>query len=745
MIKTENKKDYPSLPGLLWRYNDADLIIAYKVRFIYYFCLICIFTSSVITLYSIIIQVNDPVFKTPYYPVIAAEISSIFLFFVILTLLIKGYSSIAANLLVIIGMITVWTVIYTDRSDAITKLDSVVFIFVCISMIPLVINRSSVMLITYVLINIPAIYFILFIQRDALKITDAAFYDYIADVTMALLSVCIIIWNVFFINRSVLDKLKNDILKKETDEINLIRSKDEISSLLRFQNEMLETASVWINTVDTDGNIVTWNKAAERISGYSKDEVIGHGKIWEWIYSDENDRNSIYSKTAEIIHNGKRVENFETGIRRKDGEKRFISWNSNNLINEKGEPVGSIAIGSDITNLKLELVEKEKLKEQMLQMQKIDSIGRLAGGVAHDFNNLLTAILGTTELALRNLNPEDKLFHNFSIIKNASESASNLTRQLLLFSRRQIIDPKVINLNEIMEHMRDLLVRMIGENIDFRILPDNNLCRIKADTGQIEQIIINLVVNARDAMPDGGKLSLETGNIFFDEEYCRHHPFIFPGKYVMFSVSDSGHGISKEIQEHIYEPFFTTKEAGKGTGLGLATVYGAVKQSGGSIELYSEEGYGTTFKIYFPCAIDEKTSCFEHKHSDELPVGDETIFIVEDNTYVLEFINTTITQLNYKVVPVTNGEDAIRLSESFNGKIHLLITDVILPGINGRATADEIRKIRPEMKVLYISGYTGDHISRSGILEEGIHFLSKPFTSLELAYKIRSMLDQDCQ
>lgn len=741
MRDNENDNN-PSLPGLLWRYKDKDIIVAYKVRFVFYFCLVCIITISLVFFYSIILQKTNALYKSLYYPILIALLTGLSLFVMILILLIRGYSSLASNLLIIIGTAIVWTVIYSDISDPIIKLDSVVYIFVFISMVPIIVNRSSLLLITYVLINIPILFFIVFSQRDTLHMTYPVLNDYLADVTVSLIAVCIIVWNVFSINRSVFQKLKADILKKECDEKKLIYSKDRISSLLRFQNEMLETASVWINTLDVDGNVVTWNKAAERISGYSKEEVLGNRKIWEWVYPDENYRNSIFSKMTELTNKGVRLENFETEICRKDGEKRYISWNSNNLINENGQPVGSISIGSDITEHKLEQVEKEKLEAQMMQIQKIDSIGRLAGGIAHDFNNLLTAILGTTELALHKLKPEDSFFHNFTLIKDASESAANLTRQLLLFSRRQIVDPKVINLNEVMEHMRSMLIRMIGENIDFRIIPYKNLCRIKADTGQIEQVIINLVVNARDAMPDGGILTLETSNIVFDDNYCRHHPYILPGEYVMFSVSDSGCGISRKIQEHIYEPFFTTKEAGKGTGLGLSTVYGVVKQSGGSIELYSEEGHGTTFKIYFPCVKDTTAASFDQQYSDDIPDGDETILIVEDNSYVLDFIKTTITQLNYKVIPVTSGEDAIHVSGEFDGIIHLLLTDVILPGMNGRAVADEILKTRPGIKVLYISGYTGDLISRSGILEKGLHFISKPFSSVELAHKIRSILDQ---
>jgi PAS domain S-box-containing protein len=740
--KNKKERDFISLPDILWRYKDSDLILAYKVRFIFYFCLSCLITIALVILYSMTIQLSDPLFNSLHYPVIIAETITAVIFCVIIVILIKGYFSAAANLLIITSLVAIWIIIYIDRSDAVTRLDTVVYIFAAISMVPLVILRSLILLAVYVLINIPVLSFIILSQRSSLNISDAAVYDFIADVSMALIFICIILWNVFFINNKALHKLQEEILEKEAAERDLQRNRDEVSSLLRFQNEMLETAAVWINTLDQNDNLISWNKAAERISGYSKEEVLGHGKIWEWLYPDENYRNKIYAKAAAIISSGERVENFETIITRKDGEQRIITWNSNNLIDDAGEPVGSIALGSDITERKIEQDEKEKLEEQIRQMQKMDSIGRLAGGIAHDFNNLLTAILGTSELALLHMSPDDRLHHNFTVIRKAAESGANLTRQLLLFSHKQIMDPKIMDLNDVIEHMRGMLTRMIGENIDFRILPYDNPCRIKADAGQIEQIIINLVVNSRDAMPDGGTLTLETGKIVFDEEYCRYHAQVFPGEYIMLAVSDSGCGMNRNIQEHIYEPFFTTKESGKGTGLGLATVYGAVKQSGGSIELYSEEGLGTTFKLYFPCVTEEINSFLKPEFSDDLPFGEETILVVEDNPYVLDFVSSIVRHLNYKILTAVSGENAITISENYDGVIDLMITDVILTGINGRMLADKISEKRPEMKILYISGYTGDLISRSGILEEGIHFISKPFSGYDLAHKIRSILDQ---
>lgn len=515
-----------------------------------------------------------------------------------------------------------------------------------------------------------------------------------------------------------------------------------MASLLRFQNEMLDTAAIWINTLDINGNVTMWNRAAERISGFKREEVVGHGKIWEWLYPDENYRNTIYSKATEIIRAGDHVENFETVITRRDGEKRIITWNSNDILDENGEPAGSIALGSDITDRKRDQDEKEKLEEQLLQMQKMDSIGRLAGGIAHDFNNLLTAILGSTELAMLQIKADDKVARNFNTIKKAAESAANLTKQLLAFSRKQVIEPKVIDLNNVMDHMKGMLERMIGENIQVRTVPCPDKCMIKADPGQLEQIFINLVVNARDAMPDGGLLTLETSSIQVDENYCSSHAQIEPGNYAMLAVSDTGHGMSREIREHIFEPFFTTKEPGKGTGLGLATVYGAVRQSGGSIEFYSEEGHGTTFRLYFPAVVEEGDRVYNvQQQEEESPGGDETILVVEDNTHVLEFVSTSLSRIGYTIITAMSGEEALKIAAEYTGRINMMMTDVILTGMNGRELALKIKGLRPEVKVLYNSGYSGDLISRSGVIEEGIHFIGKPFSAVMLARKIRDVLD----
>lgn len=728
------------IPGLLSKYKNSDLITAYKARFILYFCISCIIAIVTITFYSAYIQIHEPGIRFLDYSILGVELVILLLFILILILLVKGYFTFSANMLIISGITGTWIIIFLDKLHYLAKLDSIVFIFVIVTMTPLVVKRRSFVLVLYSLCNIPALLVLFHIQREQLDIPFNIKLDYIADVSIALLILAVILWNIFYINRTALEKLENDVKVKAEAEKILLQNKDEISRLLRFQNEMLESATVWINTLDTNGNVIIWNKAAEKISGFSKEEVIGNSNIWEWLYPDQQYRESINAKAFEIIKSELRIEDFQTTIKCKNGDHRIISWYSNNLSDDCGMPVGSIAMGIDITDQKHQQDEKLKLENQIIQLQKMESIGRLAGGIAHDFNNLLTAILGTTELALMKLNNSSDYYQSFITIKKASESAANLTRQLLLFSRKQTAELKIINLNELMNNTGSMISRLIGENIELIIRPHDNLCNINADPAQIEQIFINLSVNARDAMPEGGTLAIETSMIYLDDDYCRLHPQLTPGNYVMLSLSDTGTGMSKEIQEHIFEPFFTTKETGKGTGLGLATVYGAVKQNNGAIEVYSEVHHGTTFKIFFPCV--EDTISVSDSKNFYFPEGNETILVVEDNTHVIEFVHDILKRLGYNILSSLNGQEALKQSEDYDGIIHLLLTDVILPGMNGKILAEQIKKLRPDIKILFNSGYTGDIISRSGIIEEGFHFISKPFSAHELSHKIRAILDK---
>ena len=385
--------------------------------------------------------------------------------------------------------------------------------------------------------------------------------------------------------------------------------------------------------------------------------------------------------------------------------------------------------------------ERKNLEEQLVQAQKLEAVGRLAGGIAHDFNNLLTAIIGYAQLALGRLQPDDPLRRRVEEIKKAGDRAASLTRQLLAFSRKQVMQPKVIDLNSVVAELERMLVRMIGEDIEMRTMLQPDLGNVKADPGQMEQVIMNLVLNARDAMPAGGKLTIETANGYLDETYAQQHVAVLPGAYVMLAVSDNGAGIDEETQQHIFEPFFTTKEVGKGTGLGLSTAYGIVKQSGGNIWVYSEPGKGTTFKIYLP-RVDEAADEYKHPVATvDLPQGTETILLVEDEEMVLKVARESLMTCGYRVLEATSGKDALLICEQHRETIHLLLTDVVMPEVSGREVANRLLSLHPEMRILYMSGYADNAIVHHGVLDEGTNFIEKPFGPDALALKVRSVLD----
>jgi PAS domain S-box-containing protein len=391
--------------------------------------------------------------------------------------------------------------------------------------------------------------------------------------------------------------------------------------------------------------------------------------------------------------------------------------------------------------LAYDVTERRLLEEQLRQSQKMEAVGQLAGGVAHDFNNLLTVITGYSDLTLRRLDNESPFRSSLEEIKKAGERAASLTRQLLAFSRKQVLQPKVLQLNAIVADVDKMLRRLIGEDIDPLTLLEPSLGQIKADPGQVEQVILNLAVNARDAMPQGGKLTIETQNVYLDNQYARRHTAIQPGNYVMLAVSDTGCGIDAETQVRMFEPFFTTKEQGKGTGLGLSTVYGIVKQSGGHLWVYSEIGKGTTFKIYLP-RIDEVIESDEARSAlAELPQGRETVLLTEDEEQVRQMIQMILEMGGYRVLEAASGEEALTLFKQHEGQIDLIMTDVVMPQMSGRELAQSLEVLHPGIKVLYMSGYTDDAIVRHGLLDQEIAFLQKPFTPDALMRKVREVLD----
>ena len=503
----------------------------------------------------------------------------------------------------------------------------------------------------------------------------------------------------------------------------------------RFRN-LFEYAKDVVFTCDLGGNFTSLNQAGVDLTGYSRAEVVGMN--FARVVAPE------HLKIAQEMIAGKAKgdvkTSYELEVLTKFGERVLVEISSRTLYRD-GRPVGVQGSARDITERRKAEEALRASQLQLQQSQKLEAIGQLAGGVAHDFNNLLTAIIGYSDLSLLHSDLDEQLRRNLEEIKRAADRAASLTRQLLAFSRKQILEPKVLKLNHIVKDMHKMLRRMIGEDIELTINLPDDLGSAKVDPGQIEQIIMNLVINARDAMPRGGKITIETGNVSLDEKYVSRHVTVQTGDYVMLAVSDTGKGMDRETQAHIFEPFFTTKEAGKGTGLGLSTVYGIVKQSGGYIWVYSEVGKGTSFKVYLP-RVAGSPALVKLPSSTLTARGKETILLVEDEELVRRMTRVILESAGYKVFEAVGASDALRLCYKNGAEFDLMITDVIMPAISGRVLAEQVRRICPELPVLYMSGYTDDAIVRHGLLGDLLEFIQKPFTAESLTAKVRKVLDR---
>lgn len=448
------------------------------------------------------------------------------------------------------------------------------------------------------------------------------------------------------------------------------------------------------------------------------------------LYEYPEDRFDLLSKLKE----GGKLVNYEMRLRTRDGESIHVIANIIGKFSESGAL-------TEIKGYLYDITEHKKMEKQFWQAQKMEAVGRLAGGVAHDFNNILSVITGYSDLLLHKLHSDDPIRKDIEMIQKAGDRAGSLVRQLLAFSRRQVLQPKILNLNSLLHDLEKMLHRLIGEDIRLITKTDKALGAIKADPSQIEQVIMNLAVNARDAMPDGGQLTIETKNITLKQEMVEQQVTMKAGPYVLLSISDTGSGMDSETQVNIFEPFFTTKEKGKGTGLGLSTVYGIVKQSEGYIWVYSEQGTGTTFKIYLPVVKEAIEKFVKEVLKPETLRGGETILLVEDNDAVREVAEVILKEYGYNVMIAGNGEEALTLAEKHTENIDLLITDVVMPGISGQTLAERAAPSHQEMKVLYFSGYTEDAIVHRGILNSNMKFLQKPFGTEDLLRKVREVLD----
>jgi len=516
------------------------------------------------------------------------------------------------------------------------------------------------------------------------------------------------------------------------------RQRRHAEAALRASEErfraLVENSSDALLLLDAEGRVTYMTSSSSRQFGWRPDQMVGRS-IFDFVHPDDTD--TVTARMTEAIRNPGRRVTQEVRFRHADGSWRTMEGIGVNRLDDPS--VGAIVVNArDIT-------DRRKLEEQLRMSQKMEAVGQLAGGVAHDFNNLLTAILGYCNLMLDDMKPDDPLRVDLDEIRAAGERAAALTRQLLAFSRRQMLQPQIVDLNAVVQQLEKLLRRLISEDVELSISLASDLMTVRVDPASIEQILVNLAVNARDAMPLGGRLTIETANIDLDETYAVTHVTMQPGRYVMLAVGDTGAGMDAATSARVFEPFFTTKEQGKGSGLGLATVYGMVKQSGGYIWVYSEPGHGTMFKVYFPPAEQRNAaSAAEHpgRRTSDGKQGWETVLLVEDEAAVRALAREVLRRHGYVVLEARHGVDALRVAERHNDEIHLLITDVVMPHMSGRDLAERLSRVRPKMKVLFMSGYT-DHALMHRELTPGSAFLQKPFTPEGFARKVRSVLDAE--
>jgi two-component system cell cycle sensor histidine kinase/response regulator CckA len=503
---------------------------------------------------------------------------------------------------------------------------------------------------------------------------------------------------------------------------------------------VLESMEEGYHEVDLQGRFTFLNESSQKILGYSHEELMGMS--YRYFAADETNRNKVAVAYNRIFTTGEILHDFVWDIVRKDGLRRTIEVSASLIRDKDNHRIGFRGLVRDITERVHAEADRERLRAQLAQAQKMESVGRLAGGVAHDFNNMLSVILGHAEMALMQVEPSDPLHRRLRQIQESAMRSANLVRQLLAFARKQTVAPKVLDLNNTVAGMLKMLRRLIGEDIDLVWMPGANLWPVKMDPSQIDQVLANLCVNARDAIVDVGKVTIETENVVLDEAYCASHAGFMPGQYTVLAVGDNGCGMDKEILVNLFDPFFTTKEVGKGTGLGLATVYGIVKQNSGFINVHSEPDQGTTFRIYLPRHGGKAPQDQECGSLQAVAGGNEAVLLVEDAPMLLGIGRSMLEQLGYRVLSAGGPDEAIRLAEADTGEIHLLMTDVVMPAMNGKELARRLAELRPAIKTLFMSGYTANVIAHHGVLNEGVHFIQKPFSIKDLSAKVREAIDR---
>lgn len=594
-----------AIDKLLYRYDSSGYVIKSRARFIFYLLITMLSVTFILLMDQSYLQLHNPAYN---YKIQIRIIGPLVIAFIVdlmlLLTLLRGYFSIAGNLLFIICQSGVWTVIFLSRADLITRLDSIVLIAATLAMMPIIIIHKKKYFILYTTINIVVLFLFMLIFRKELNLSGTAFTDYMFDNTLAFIIIGIFSYFIFSVNSRALEKAETEITERK--------------------------------------------------------------------------------KTEE---------------------------------------------------------QRNRLQVHLLQSQKLESVGLLAGGVAHDFNNMLAAVQGFAELAIDKCDSRNNVKNEIDEIIKASKKARDLTRQLLAFARIQPLELQKIDLNNIIEEFTGMLSRTLRENISI----ENNLCNnpglIECDPVQLEQVILNLTLNGQDAMPHGGKIIIETSRVQIDENFVKQYEYMHPGPYILLSISDSGSGIDPEVLDKIFDPFFTTKDFGKGTGLGLSTVYGIIKQHSGMITVYSEKENGTIFKIYLPVKDGIQEENLPITETPDYRNGDETILAVEDNPEVRNLLEALLKKSGYTALIAENADSALSIASEYDGVIHLLITDVILPELNGIELCSKISKIRPEIKAIYISGYTANIIAQDGKFDYGINFIQKPFSISDFLRKVREVLD----
>ncbi|MDA9438980.1 histidine kinase [Bradyrhizobium sp. CCBAU 51745] len=531
-------------------------------------------------------------------------------------------------------------------------------------------------------------------------------------------------------------KVTRDITERQQAHNDLLESER------RYRRLVEAVVDYAIFQLDPSGHVATWNPGAERIKGYRPEEIIG--RHFSAFYTPEDLEKEVPKLALrEAAENGR----FEAeGWRlRKDGTRFWASVVIDRITDESGTIIGFAKVTRDLTERKQSQEELHRVQEQLVASQKLEAVGQLSGGIAHDFNNLLMIVLGNLENAERNSRNvgTPNLHRALANAKRGAQRAAALTSRLLAFSRRQALDPKPINLNGFLSGLQEFLQRTLGERIEVQTVGGAGLWQIEADVNHLESSIVNLAINARDAMPDGGKLTIEAANVSADEDYSRANPELAAGQYVVISVSDTGSGMTPEVLNHAFEPFFTTKEPGQGTGLGLSQVYGFVKQSGGHVKIYSEVGEGTSIKMYFPRYAGSAQPSSEP--ADEFVaegIAVETILVVEDDTDLRTYVSDVLRDLNYRVLSAGSAQAALTILLQEDQQVDLLLTDVVMPGTNGRDLGRRAQQIRPKLKILYMTGYSRNAVVHQGRLDEGVELLEKPVTQARLALKIRELLDR---